>query len=258
MPNPSSLDVLLSPAEFDRLPRLDLRSHTCVVFDVLRATSSMVTALANGADAILPVIDIESALAVRQARPDALLAGERHGWRIGARLTGGVEFDLGNSPREFTPEAVRGRTIIMTTTNGTRALQACAGAHAVYVGAFSNLSALVEELRRVAPRKLLVICSGTFEEASLEDTLAAGALVDALWPGYEQGAIGDGAQIARCVHQQLGTDPLAAMHRARNGRRLLEQPALSDDVSFSLRRDSRSIVPRFEAGAVSLPPRACD
>lgn len=253
MPENRSLDVLFSPAEFERLPARDLSRHTCVVFDVLRATSSMITALANGAEALLPVCDIASALALRSRHPDALLAGERHGWRIGAHLTGGTEFDLGNSPREFVREKVSGKTIIMTTTNGTRALQACAGAGAVYVGAFLNLGALQEALLCRVPAHLLVVCSGTFEEAALEDTLAAGALVDALWSHYESGAVTDGAQIARCVHQAHGQDPHGAMRLARNGRRLLEQPALREDVRWCVERDLHPIVARFEAGKVWRP-----
>jgi 2-phosphosulfolactate phosphatase len=81
----------------------------------------MITALANGAVAILPVSEIPEALALRDRQCDLLLAGERNGLRIGRDLTGSIDFDLANSPREFTPEKVRGKIIVMTTTNGTRA-----------------------------------------------------------------------------------------------------------------------------------------
>jgi len=232
------LDVLFSPAEFTALARRNLSQTTCVVFDVLRATSSMVTALANGAEVILPVADISEALALKKARPDALLAGERKGHRILRDQTGSVDFDLGNSPREFTADRVRGRAIIMTTTNGTLALRACARAQTTWVGSFLNLGALIAELRRHTPERLVVVCSGTFEEAAMEDTLAAGALCDALWPLYAGGHLTDSAQIARQIHLRLGADPLAAMEHARNGRRLLSQPELRDDVPFCLRRDA--------------------
>ena len=114
------VEVLFTPAEFRVLPDCDLSGTTCVVFDVLRATSTIVTALAAGAAGVLPVEEISEALAWRR-RPDVLLAGERGGQRISAALTGGVEFDLGNSPREFTPERVAGKLIVSTTTNVTRA-----------------------------------------------------------------------------------------------------------------------------------------
>src|SRR3954447_19181894 len=115
----NSLEVLFTPADFAGLSKQDLGNTLCVVFDVLRATSTMVTALQNGASGILPVETIAEAVTAHASMPDALLAGERDGVRIDASLTGSVGFNLGNSPREFTPEAVKGRAIVMTTTNGT-------------------------------------------------------------------------------------------------------------------------------------------
>ena len=175
------LDVTFTPAEFTALRQRDISQTVCVVFDVLRATSTMVTALANGAREIIPVCEIAEAVALRQARPDLLLAGERDGVRILRAQTGSVDFDLGNSPREFTRERVAGRSIAMTTTNGTRALQACRGAQRVLVGSFLNLGAVAEWLARERPESLLIVCSGTHEEAAYEDVLGAGALCDAVW-----------------------------------------------------------------------------
>ena len=118
------IEAILTPAELPALARRDLRGTACVVFDVLRATSAFVTALRNGAIAVIPAAEISEALAIRNYGTGAgsvLLAGERDGVKIRAAQTGGTDFDLGNSPREFTPEMVRGRTIVSTTTNGTRA-----------------------------------------------------------------------------------------------------------------------------------------
>src|SRR5258706_9742252 len=103
------LKVKLSPAEFTTLSQRDLSQTVCVVFDILRATTSMITALANGAEAIIPVAEISEALALRQKNPSLLLAGERNGLRIRAELTGGIDFDFGNSPREFTADRVARR-----------------------------------------------------------------------------------------------------------------------------------------------------
>src|SRR3972149_2948693 len=124
---PCVIEATFTPAEFEALRRRDLSNAVCVVFDVLRATSTIVTALAHGATAVIPVEHISEALETQRHHPGALLGGERGGLRIGADQTGGVEFDLGNSPREYTNEKVGGKTIIATTTNGTRALRACAG-----------------------------------------------------------------------------------------------------------------------------------
>lgn len=242
----TTLEVLFAPAEFSALPSRDLSQTVCVVFDVLRATSSMVTALAHGAAAIIPVEEIPEALAWRQRQPEILLAGERHGVRIQADQTGSIAFDLGNSPREFTQERVQGKTIAMTTTNGTRALRACAHARVVLAGSFLNLQATAGFIRRENPADLLIICSGTFEQAAYEDMLGAGALGDLLWDHYGKGAVADSAWMARRLYLLEQSDLLAALGYARNGRRLLSQAELRDDVAFCLQRDKFDLVAHLD------------
>lgn len=233
----SILEVIWSPAEFAPLAARDLSQAVCVVFDILRATSSMITALGNGAESIIPVEDIPQALAIRKQRPEVLLAGEREGFRIGGSLTGGIEFDLGNSPREFTSSKVKGRSIAMTTTNGTRALRASAGARATLASSFLNLGATLEWLRKDQTRHLILVCSGTHEEPALEDILAAGAVCQELWSLFQDGRVSDAAEVARNSYEQLGKDLPAGLARARNGRRLLSIPELRDDVAYSAQRD---------------------
>jgi 2-phosphosulfolactate phosphatase len=233
----TGLEVLFTPADFSALAQRDLTQTCCVVFDVLRATSSMVTALGNGARAILPVKEIADAVSARARLEDVLLAGEREGVRIDASLTGGKPFDLGNSPREFTAAVVSDKTIVMTTTNGTRALKACAHANRVFVASFLNLAATAHAIRNCRPSALLVICSGTFEQAAYEDVLGAGALCDALWDMFSDGHA-DSAQIAREIFLNSRKDLTQAMARSRNGRRLLSRPELHDDVAFCLRTDA--------------------
>lgn len=248
-----SIEVLFSPAEFAALDEHKLRNATCVVFDILRATSSIVTALANGARAVIPVQTIEEAVEAKSIDSTVLLAGERDGFRIKANLTGSVDFDLGNSPREFTRDVVGSRTIVMTTTNGTRALKACLGAAEILAASFLNLHSTVAYLRASAVDKLLLVCSGTHEEASVEDTLAAGALADALWPLLSSGHVADSAQIARTLYQTFAGDLQAAMPLARNGRRLLGIPDLRDDVRYCLQRDTYSVIARLEPNGCVVP-----
>lgn len=244
------IEVLFSPAEQGALTAERLRGATCVVFDILRATSVMVTALGHGAAGLIPVIDIPEAVALHAKNPHMLLGGERNGFRITAAQTGSVDFHFGNSPREHATDAVLGRTIITTTTNGTRALRACAGADRVLVGAFLNMKALAAHLTALAPANLLLICSGTEEEASYEDTLAAGALVDALWAVYEMGHVADSAHIARDVFWSKERDLVAGMSHARNGRRLLGIEELREDVSFCLAHDKFDLLARLEDDGV--------
>jgi len=232
------IEVLFSPAEFDALAARDLSGSVCVVFDVLRATTTMLTALESGAQAIIPVADIPEALGLRRARPEILLAGEREGVRITGALTGGVEFDLGNSPREFTPDKVRGRTVVMTTTNGTRALRACAGARRVLVAGFANLAVTAAALRAMNTDEVLLVCGGTHEEAAFEDTLAAGALCDLLWADTASARIADSAEMARQLYCIRASDLTGAMRHSRNARRLLALPDLAADVPLCLKRDT--------------------
>jgi 2-phosphosulfolactate phosphatase len=252
--NLPTLDVLFSPAEFAALRDLDLSSTVCVVFDILRATSSMVTALNNGAKQILPVAGIPEAIALHTAHPDALLAGEREGLRILSDLTGSVAFTLGNSPREFEREVVSGRTIIMTTTNGTRALRACAHAKRILISSFLNLRATKDLLARETPSHLILVCSGTREEAAYEDALCAGALCDLLGTNLGANNMSDGALMARKLFRQEKADLLSAVSQSRNGRRLLSHPELREDVPFCLRRDVLMKVPQMNKdGQVSFP-----
>ncbi len=220
-----NVETVLTPAEIALLPGRELKGVTCVVFDVLRATSTMVTALSNGAGRIFPVSTVEEALALRHTKlPDALLGGERGGKRIDG-------FDLGNSPREYTPEIVAGRDIITTTTNGTVALRACDGAQTVLAGAFLNLRVLADYLRADAAKaeRVILVCAGTGERFALEDGLAAGALLALLksrtHSGQRQGegmAMDDASVAMLALYKRWERRPLAAMQASENGRRLAE------------------------------------
>jgi 2-phosphosulfolactate phosphatase len=246
------IEVILTPAELPALKQRDLRNAVCVVFDVLRATSSFVTALQNGARAVVPVSEIAEALAWRQKQPDVLLGGERGGVTIRANLTGGVDFDLGNSPREYTVEKVRGRTIVSTTTNGTRALRACAGAQTVLAASFLNLGATVEFIKQLRPAQLVPVCAGTHENTALEDVLAAGALCDMLLDGTGASDLSDSAEMVRATYAQAKANLAAAVGRSENARRLLGIPELRDDVPFCLQRDCYPLVVKRAADGAAF------
>jgi 2-phosphosulfolactate phosphatase len=247
---PTSLELLFTSAEFASLKERNLSDTVCVVFDILRATTSMMTALSNGATAIIPVAEIADALALREKNPDFLLAGEREGLRIRAAQTGGIDFDLANSPREFTPEEVRGKTIAMTTTNGTRALQACAGAKTILIGSFLNLRPLANWIIEQQPPNVILVCAGTYEQSALEDTLAAGALCEKIWVHYAGGELSDSAEIARRIYPLMQMDLIGAMNHSRNGRRLLSNAALRNDVWFCLQRETLNFIAECKDGVV--------
>jgi 2-phosphosulfolactate phosphatase len=157
------------------IPPGTLRGGIVVVVDVLRATSVMVEALAAGCEAVIPCGEIDEAKAIAAALPTgtALLAGER----LGLPIPG---FDLGNSPGDFTPQVCRDKTVVITTTNGTRAILASMDAERLYVASFTNLRATSAEIRvqfQKDPRRSVhIVCAGTEGSISLEDSLLAGAL----------------------------------------------------------------------------------
>lgn len=242
----STLEVLFSPAEYQARRHGGFAGATCVVFDVLRATSVMLTGLANGAKGFVPAEEIPAAVGLQSRYPEALLAGEREGLRITAAQSGGVEFHLGNSPREYSPARMQGRTIISTTTNGTRALRACASAERVAVASFLNLAATARWLERRSPGQVVLVCAGTAEFAALEDILCAGALSSLL----RTMTLDDSARIALRAYQDAQNDLVAVVAGSRNGRRLLADPALRDDVELCLRRDVCDFAATLDADGV--------
>ncbi len=235
-----NIDVILSPAEIALLPQRDLKGVTCVVFDVLRATSSMLTGLAHGAAEIHPVCTIEEALALRERMPDAILGGERYGDRIAG-------FDIGNSPLEY-GEAVKGRRIITTTTNGTVALRACEQAERVLVGALLNISAVASELRSQSPEKVLMVCAGTFETFALEDAYAAGVLIGELEPATKTDA-------ALMIGSMAASFPeaIAALRVARNGQALAASGRAAD-VEWCAQRSKYNVLGQMSASVIRALP----
>jgi 2-phosphosulfolactate phosphatase len=242
-----NLEVTYTPAEFETLQRQDLSDAACVVFDVLRATSTIVTALARGAEAVLPVATITEAIRQRGSNDHWLLAGERNGLRITAAQSGGVDFDLGNSPREYTSARVRGRRIVSTTTNGTRAFAACRGARHVFAGSFMNLTATAQHLTRLNSPRLILVCAGTGEQVAFEDCLGAGALCRRLLDTKTKLELDDSASLAAEAFATHGNDLESAMTMSSNARRLLAIPELSDDVPLCLSADLFPIVVAAEA-----------
>ncbi|MCS6976304.1 MAG: 2-phosphosulfolactate phosphatase [Gemmatales bacterium] len=154
-----------------------LRGGVAVVIDVLRATTTIVHALAAGCTAVIPVLEVEEARRLKSAEANGkvLLGGER-----GGKAPEG--FDLGNSPWEYTPQRCRGRQLILTTTNGTRAIHAALPAERILLAAFVNFTAVAEQLLKET-RPIHLMCAGTDDDVTLEDALLAGALVEVLCEG---------------------------------------------------------------------------
>lgn len=151
----------------------ELEGDVAVVVDVLRACTTIVYALASGAKQIVPCLEVSEALerASRWGPAEVLLGGERQGFMIDG-------FDLGNSPGQYRPEIVSGKTVIFTTTNGTRAMDRCRRARRVYLAGFVNVSAVCERLMN--EDRVHIVCAGTRGEFSRDDILLAGLIVEKL------------------------------------------------------------------------------
>ncbi|HXJ81096.1 MAG TPA: 2-phosphosulfolactate phosphatase [Candidatus Methylomirabilis sp.] len=232
------VQVALTPAEASGLA---LEGRSAIVVDVLRATTTVVAACSAGCIQVIPVADPgEAQKRARQFLPgEVLLAGERGGEPIAG-------FHLGNSPLEFTAGRVRGKNILLTTTNGTAAMLTASRASAAAVAALTNVSAAAG-WARARGRDLVVLCSGDDGAFSIEDTVCAGLLISRL---SEAGVdLSDGAVAALGLGQHYASRLDDLRHASRWARRLARM-GRSADVDACLRQDATDMVPVLEQGAV--------
>jgi len=232
------IDVYFTPLG---LTAGELTGRAAVVIDVLRATSTIVTALAAGAKAIVPAASSEEVvrLTANLEKNGIVLAGER-------RLQKIEGFNLGNSPREMTKEAVAGKTLFLATTNGTPALLAAQGGDPVLVAAALNFSAVAERARHLFNERgdLVVVCAGREKQFALEDAYTAGRLIKAVKKGVppKKLTLNDAAQVSLDLAALGGwQDALGASDAAR----MLGEAGLGDDVKFCANPDRVAIVPVY-------------
>jgi 2-phosphosulfolactate phosphatase len=232
------IDVALTLEEARGIP---LAGVTAVVLDVVRASTTIVAALAGGASAVVPVSTPEDARARAQ------------GWRDGPVLVGGERggnpppgFDCGNSPAEYTAERVAGRTVIFTTTNGTRALLAVGGARRISVGGFVNAAAVARWVRE-EPGDVLLVCAGERGRFCLEDAVCAGLLVSRLEPAH--GSLTDAARAARALWARYA-DNLGEMLADATWAQALTAQGRGADLPLCVVLDAYDVVPVARDGAL--------
>jgi 2-phosphosulfolactate phosphatase len=237
-----TIDVVSVPTQ----KRKEWSQHIAVVIDVLRAASSIATALANGCSEIIPVAEVQQAISISEQFPRALLllAGERNGRRIEG-------FDLGNSPKEFKSETVAGKTIVMTTTNGTKALLWCEGAEKIYILSLLNLRSVTQSLRN-CDKDIVVVCSGQDGEESLEDTVCAGLLIEKLSDLVaDQVQLTETAQAARALAQRHKVDLAAMLQHSPHGK-TLKHIGFADDLEICSRVNALDVTPVYVDGAIRV------
>jgi 2-phosphosulfolactate phosphatase len=229
------VDVARTPAA---VAPAALAGTTALVIDVLRASTSMVTALANGCLALVPVAEVDEARRRAATLPGALLAGERGGDPPDG-------FDLGNSPLEFTRDRVGGRTLVFTTSNGTRALLAARAATAVGVASFANRTAAADWALGQG-RDVMLVCAGELGGRSLEDEICAGLLVERVLSRAPRAVAGPEAAEAARASRPYASDVVRLGRDAPHARRLTAH-GRGSDVAVCLTLDAFALVPVYRA-----------
>ncbi|MGE5927346.1 MAG: 2-phosphosulfolactate phosphatase [Gemmatimonadota bacterium] len=232
------IEVAFSPLT---LGPAEVAGRTVFVIDILRATTTICAALANGAKSVIPAATGEDAVRIAQSLGgDALLAGERGC----VRMPG---FALGNSPLEMTRDAVAGRPIVQSTTNGTRALLAAEHARAVYAAAAVNLSLAAQRAREAIEggEPVLILCAGREGRFSLDDAYCAGRLLRAaLGPDPARRRLGDAAIASLALARRFGPEWLRPLRASAAGRELRRR-GFEADLEASARADAFPVLPHF-------------
>ncbi len=221
-----------------------LEDKLVIVIDVLRATSTMVTALANGCQSIIPVLSPEDAIERRLTLPGSLLGGERHALPIEG-------FDLGNSPFDYVPEKVGGKRVIITTTNGTRAIRDAGAAPKIWMASFINMQSIILAVLRQFENSdklqgIVVFCAGTEERFDLPDTLCAGMLIDGLGSNV---ALNDLGEAARMLYHSSENYLVNRIRESAHGKKLISL-GFERDVVYCSTPNILPIIPVFEEGEI--------
>ena len=223
------LQVCLTPA---LIPLYKIEDYIVVVIDIFRATTSICYGIENGAAAIIPVSQIEECAAYLDKEPTYLLAAERDGEIVAG-------FDFGNSPFSYTADKVAGKTIVLTTTNGTHALHLSRKAKKIVIGSFLNLTSICKWLSE-QDENILLVCSGWKNNFNLEDTLFAGAVVEQLKSGNFSP---DDPAIAANDLYNLAKDDLDGYLKKTSHSERLKQLGIERDIAFCLNVDTTTAIP---------------
>ena len=225
-----SLEVCLSPA---LLHLYDTNDAVVVIIDIFRATSTITAALHNGARCVIPVASVAECITIGESLPGSITAGERDG-----KIAPGLQY--GNSPLEYPPAFVKDKTLVLTTTNGTRLLHMVEGASSIVIGSFLNLTALCTYLLGQKKRVLLG-CASWKDKFNLEDTLFAGAVATALQHDFE--VKDDSARAAKHLYQSAQGNHLIEFLKDSSHYKRLSKYGLEREMEYCVTPDLHPVVP---------------
>jgi 2-phosphosulfolactate phosphatase len=221
-----------------------LSRRIVVVIDILRATSVVVQAMSEGAGEIIPVKTVEEAFQMAKKFPPdtTILGGERESRKIGG-------FDLGNSPREYRGERVRGKRLILTTTNGTKAFHEVSSGKKILVGSFLNVAAVAGKCFEM-DQDLLIYLSGDEGGFSLEDAVCGGMLIDRIiQKGGKSFLLADASRSAHILFQKFEANIVESFYLSQHGKNLVAQ-GFEEDLPYCAQVDTTNIVPVFKDGVI--------
>jgi 2-phosphosulfolactate phosphatase len=245
------LDLFFSPIQ---VKPSDTAGRLVTIVDVLRASTTVATALANGAKTVMPLPDADDVITRSKEfhRSAVVLAGEQKMMPIQG-------FDLGNSPQSFTPEVVKGKTILLTTTNGTRALLGVQGARDIVIASYVNFTAVLTMMKVAASSNtdIAIICAGEDGGFTLEDAACAGRYVKAIPKRSDPIEMNDAAAASVLIEKKYG-DNIAKVFKESAHGKALQEAGFGDDLAAAAEVDAHPVVPIFQERQITKlgPERA--
>ena len=234
-----NIDIIISA---DHIKENQMKDKIVVVIDMLRATSVITTALANGCKKVIPVLTVEEAFEIASKnKENTILGGERQALKIDG-------FDFSNSPLEYKKELVEGKDVVITTTNGTRAINGCKGAYKIFVGAMINARAIALKLAE-EDKDVVFLNAGTNGQFSMDDFICAGYMISCLMENKEY-QLTDIAKTAKYIYES-NNNIIDYIKSARHFS-VITNLGLQDDLSYCMKKDLYSIVPEYKDREIKI------
>lgn len=234
-----TIDVVISA---DDIKNDVIKGKTVIVIDMLRATSVITTAVANGCSKVIPVLTIEEAVDIAQDNKDEyILGGERKALKIEG-------FDCSNSPLEYTKDVVKNKTIVITTSNGTRAIKGCEDAKNILIGAMINAKAVAKKAMELN-NDVVLVNAGTYGQFSMDDFICSGYMIDCMisMSDYKIG-LSDIATTAHYIYEN-NKDIIGFVKNASHYKRIMDLK-LYDDLDYCCKKDVIDVVPEYLNGII--------
>lgn len=234
-----NIDIIISA---DYINEDSIKDKVVVVIDMLRATSVITTAFINGCKEVIPYLTVEEAVEKSKEfkKGDCILGGERKAVKIEG-------FDLSNSPLEYTEEVVKDKTVIITTTNGTRSLTKCKSAKRVFVGAMINGKAVAEKLVEIG-EDVVIVNAGTNGQFSMDDFICAGYMINEMFKISNKLELTDIAKTANYIYENnKGIDSFINSARHYG---VMKELGLMNDVKYAMKKEITDIVPEYKNGHI--------